>query len=139
MLYQRGRQFRRRNPTDHRFLFGIGDPFYAVSEFRIPYLLALFFKIRTLASARLPSGRPTLNINIFRERNEQQSNQDRTTRRVVGISNNRAKIYFAPPGRVPIITGTTCSSKTRRLRTATIDDTDERRQQHNNPKPPVIA
>jgi hypothetical protein len=42
MLYQRGRQFWRRNPTDHRFLFGIGDPFDAVSEFRIPCFLALF-------------------------------------------------------------------------------------------------
>jgi hypothetical protein len=61
MLYQRGRQFRRRNPTDHRFLSGIGDPFDAVSEFRIPCFLALFFgKIRRKRSARLPSGRSTL-------------------------------------------------------------------------------
>jgi hypothetical protein len=63
MLYQRGRQFRRRNPTDRRFLFGIGDPSDAVSEFRIPCFFCLFLgKNRRKRSVHLPSGRPTLKV-----------------------------------------------------------------------------
>jgi hypothetical protein len=63
MLYQRRRQFRRRNPTDRRFLFGIGDPSDAVSGFRIQCFFCLFLgKIRRKRSVLLPSGRPTLNF-----------------------------------------------------------------------------